>query len=60
MNNSIYRHSPKGHHFGILVKDLLSDKWKDIPIHQKKGLNLCPDCGLPTMRLVHKLSIRKW
>lgn len=54
MNNSIYRHSPKGHHFGILVKDLLSDKWKDIPIHQKKGLNLCPDCGLPTMRLVYQ------
>ena len=54
MNNSIYHHSSRGHHFGIPVKDLLNDKWKDIPEHQKEGLNTCPDCGLPTMRLVYQ------
>lgn len=38
------------------IRNLLADKWADIPYHQTLGLNCCPDCGLPTMRIVYQQS----
>ena len=38
------------------IKRYLKDEWLDIPYTLKNGINICLDCGLPTMRLVYQQS----
>lgn len=38
------------------IKHYLGDKWSYIPDVWKLNINVCLDCGLPTMRLVYQES----
>lgn len=38
----------------VKIQRFRQDRWSDIPAHQKTGIQPCPCCGLPTMRIVYQ------
>lgn len=56
IHKRLFQHTVPKNQLITPIKGYLRDRWSQIPSWQIAGVHVCPDCGLPTVRIVYQQS----